>query len=558
MSNSILEKLKESAQSVLPVSIIVLLLHFTFAPLSTWTLVTFLVGAVLLVIGMSLFTMGADMAIGPMGEIIGSELTKTRKLPLIIISCFLLGVVVTIAEPDLQVLTRQVPAVPDLVLVIAVAVGVGLFLVLALLRILFQLSLSVMFIISYIVVFAVAAFTAPDFLAVGFDAGGVTTGPITVPFILALGAGISAVRGSKNAEQDSFGMCALCSIGPVLTVLIMGMFYDATESGYAYETPAAIESLGGVFGAYGHELGTSFVEVLTVLIPVVLIFALFQLVKRQVPRGQLLRIGIGLAYTLVGLTIFLTGVNLGFLPVGTYVGKHMAQSSYQWVLVPLSAVIGFFVVYAEPAVHVLNRQVEDITGGTITRRMMMIGISVGVSIALVLSVVRILSGLSIWFFLLPGYTIALVLTFFTPKIFTAIAFDSGGVASGTMTAAFLLPFAVGICEAVGGNIMTDAFGIVAMVAMMPLISMQLLGVMYNIRLKRTRAQELAEEMHDAEDIPEALRKSDLDLDAYVAEYGAVAENPEFSMEAPDTAERMEYKEPSPTEQAGTTDEKEAE
>lgn len=519
MIQSVLKQIKEAAQSILPISIIVCVLHFTLTPFDTWTFGAFLVGTVFLILGMGLFSLGADMAIGPMGEAIGSELTKSRKLPIIIIFGFLLGVVVTIAEPDLQVLARQVPSVPDTVLILAVAAGVGLFLVIALLRILFQVSLSTIFIISYGLVFAVAAFTSPDFLPVGFDAGGVTTGPITVPFILALAAGISAVRGSKNAEQDSFGVCALCSIGPILAVLIMGIFFDASETGYAYEPIVAITSFGSMMSAYAKELMNSAKEVLVVLLPVVIIFSMLQLARRRLPRVQLVRIGVGLIYTLVGLSIFLTGVNLGFLPVGNYIGKHLAQASYWWVLIPLSAFIGFFVVFAEPAVHVLNKQVEDITGGAITARMMMIGVSTGVSIALVLSVVRILFQISIWYFLLPGYTIALILTFFTPKIFTAIAFDSGGVASGTMTAALLLPFAVGICEAVGGNIMTDAFGIVGMVAMMPLISMQIMGVAYNMQLKRSR-ELLAVQ---AEALPIELLQSQLDIDEYVSEYGAIAE-----------------------------------
>lgn len=507
MRNPILEKLKESAQSVLPVSGIVLGLHLTIAPLPFWTFIMFLVGTLMLIIGIALFTMGAELSISPMGETIGSSLTETRKLPLILISFFCLGIVVTVAEPDLQVLARQVPAVPDLVLILSVAVGVGIFLVLALLRILFQFSLARMFIILYGITFAVAAFTAPDFLAVGFDAGGVTTGPITVPFILALGAGISAVYGSKNAEQDSFGLCAICSIGPVLTVLFMGMLYDATESGYAYEPPSVIESLGGMLNAYARELITSFREILLILLPIALIFALFQLIKRHLSKGRLMRIGVGLIYTLLGLTVFMSGVNLGYLPVGTHLGKSIALSDYSWVLVPLSALIGFFVVYAEPAVHVLNKQVEEITNGAIGRRMMMIGISIGVSAGLVLSVIRVLWGFTIWYLLLPGYLMALILTFFTPKIFTAIAFDSGGVASGTMTAAFLLPFAAGICEAVGGNIMTDAFGIIGMVALMPLISMQVLGVFYNLKLKRNKA--LSDALLDDEDLEEETGQSDI-------------------------------------------------
>lgn len=523
MRNSILRRIIVAGRLVLPISAIVCLMHLLLTPLPKWTFVSFLFGSLLLTLGMGLFTAGADMAIEPMGEAIGSALTKSRKLLLIIPFGFLLGVVVTIAEPDLQVLARQVPSVPDAVLVAAAAAGVGLFLVLSLLRILLRFSLPLTFAVSYALVFLLAAFAAPNFLAVGFDAGGVTTGPITVPFILALGAGISAVRGSKHAEQDSFGMCALCSVGPVLAVLLLERFFDASGVGYAYEPPGAIASVRELLGAYGGELLSALTEAAIVLLPVVAIFAMLQIVGRRLPRGQLTRIAVGLGYTLVGLTVFLAGVNLGFLPVGTHIGRALALSKHRWALFPFSAVIGFFVVYAEPAVQILNKQVEDITGGAISSRIMMTGISLGVAIALVLSVVRILYNLSIWAFLLPGYALALALTAFAPRIFTAIAFDSGGVSAGTMTAAFLLPFAVGVCEAVGGNVTTDAFGVVALVAMMPLISMQLLGVAYQMRLKRVRAREAAGALDEDAAFSEELVRSELDIDAYVSEYGAIPE-----------------------------------
>ncbi len=489
MAKDILEKIKESAQSVFPISAIVLFLHFTIAPMPFWTLMMFLSGTLLLIIGMSIFSLGADIAMMPIGEAIGAELTKSKKLWMIILSSFIIGFVVTIAEPDLQVLTKQVPAVPDLALVIAVAIGVGVFLVIALLRIIFQFPLRYLFIGSYGLVFLVASFTAPDFLAVGFDSGGVTTGPITVPFILALGVGISAVRGGKNAEEDSFGLCALCSIGPILTVLVMGMFFDASASGYAFETPGVVESLAQMMSQYRQGFSQFFKDVLLVLLPIVIIFILFQMIRLKLSRNRLIRIMIGVLYTLTGLALFLTGANIGFMPAGTYIGKFIASQSYSWLLIPLSALLGFFVVYAEPAVQMLNKQVEDITSGAISRKMMMAGLSIGVSAALLFSVVRILTSVNIWVFLVPGYLLALVMTFFTPKIFTAIAFDSGGVASGTMAAVFLLPFAVGICEAVGGNIMTEAFGIIAMVAMMPLITIQFIGILYNIKLKNNQRRE---------------------------------------------------------------------
>ncbi|MDF2567457.1 MAG: hypothetical protein K0R90_913 [Oscillospiraceae bacterium] len=492
MHRKLFENFLESAKSVLPISIIVLSLHFTIAPMSLGTLALFITGMILLVAGMSLFTLGSDMAMMPMGEAVGSELTKSRKLWLLIIGCFVMGILVTIAEPDLQVLTKQVPSVPDAALVLSVAFGVGIFLVLAILRVLFQFKLSHMFVVLYALVFIIAAFTAPDYLAVSFDSGGVTTGPITVPFILALGAGVSAVRGSKSAEQDSFGLCALCSIGPVMAVLVMGMFYDPSNSGFAYETADTVHSMQELLSLYSNGFVSFFREVLTALLPVVIIFGLFQIIKLKLPIRQVFKIAAGILYTIIGLTIFLAGVNIGFMPAGNFLGSSIA-SSYKWILVPLSILIGFFIVAAEPAVHVLNKQVEEITSGAISKKMMMMGLSAGVGIALALAMVRLMTGISIWFFLIPGYAIALILTFFVSDIFTAIAFDSGGVAAGTMAAAFLLPFAMGACNSLGGNPITDAFGIIAMVAMMPLITLQVIGLIYRIKMSRVKDIDAVEE-----------------------------------------------------------------
>lgn len=504
MRTSLLEKLKESVIAVLPISIIILFLHFFIAPLPIGTLSLFLTGAILLIIGMSLFTLGVDKAMMPMGELIGSKLTESRKPWLIILSTFILGVVVTVAEPDLQVLTKQVPAVPDMVLVAAVGIGVGVLLVLAILRILFQIKISYIFLSLYFIVFVIAFFASPDYLAVSFDAGGVTTGPITVPFILALGAGISTVRGG-NTEKDSFGLCAICSIGPIITVLILGLFFDSSSSGYAYETVGSVNSLKELVSLYGHGLHDFFKESCTVIVPIIVIFLIYQLVQLKLPKSQLIKIGIGIFYTLIGLTIFLAGVNIGFMPAGTYLGNAIASLSYNWILLPLSLIIGCCIVAAEPAVHVLNNQIEEITSGAISKKMMMFGLSIGVGAALVLAMIRIMTFSSIWYFLLPGYTIALILTFFVPDLFTAIAFDSGGVASGTMSVAFLLPFAMGVSKALGGNIMTDAFGIVAMVAMMPLITVQIMGLIYSIKLRKIEQRE-----YDSEDDILILEENEMD------------------------------------------------
>ena len=501
MSKNLILQIKEAFTSVLPITIIVLLLDFTIVPMPFYIRSSFLIGSLLLVIGMGLFTLGAEVAMMPMGEHMGAQLTKSRNLALLIGVSLVMGTIVTLAEPDLQVLAGQVPAIPKMVLIVSVAAGVGIFLVIALLRILFQWKLSYLFIIFYLMIFAIGAFTSETYLAVAFDAGGVTTGPITVPFILALGIGISAVRGSKSSHDDSFGLLGLCSVGPVISVMIMGIFFDSSKLGSvsSIETKNA-ENIVEVFQLYKENFPVYSKEITLSLLPIVLFFVIFQLVYLKLPKSQIIKITVGIVYTSTGLVLFLTGVNTGFLPMGAFIGKQLGSVSYNWILIPLGMVVGYFIVAAEPAVHVLNSQVEEITGGAISKVAMLWSLSVGVALSIGLSMIRVLFGLSIWYFIFPGYLLALVLTFFVPKIFVAVAFDSGGVASGTMTATFLLPFATGACAAVGGNILTDAFGIIAMVAMAPLVTIQVMGLVYKIKIKHTEEEEeeiigdIAEEM----------------------------------------------------------------
>lgn len=488
MNKNLSAKFKEALISVLPITAIVLLLNFTVAPMTGGTVALFLMGAVLLIVGMALFSLGADIAMMPMGERIGSQLTKTRKLGLLIVVALIMGIAITIAEPDLQVLADQVPSVPNMTLIITVALGVGLFLVLALLRIIFQKKLAVILIVLYAAVFALAVFTSGDFLSVAFDSGGVTTGPITVPFILALGVGVAAVRGGRSAQEDSFGLVAICSVGPILVVLIMGMLFPASSD---YAADLSVPEIGGfsdLLHAFGEGFPEYFRDVGIAISPIIAFFVIFQIVFLRLPKTQLLKMAVGMAYTYFGLVLFLTGVNVGFMPVGNYLGTQIGSVDYNWILIPLGMIMGFFVVMAEPAVHVLNKQVEEITVGAISKRSMLLSLSIGVAVSVGLAMVRVVTGLSIWYFLVPGYAIALGLSFFVPKIFTAIAFDSGGVASGPMTATFLLPFAMGACSAMGGNILTDAFGIVAMVAMTPLVTIQVMGLYYKLKTKNDAAR----------------------------------------------------------------------
>jgi hypothetical protein len=453
----------------------------------TGTILTFLVGAALLIIGMGFFTMGADMAMMPMGEGIGIQLTKTSNIVLALLVSFIMGLVITIAEPDLQVLSRQVPAIETWILVFTVAGGVGLFLVVAVLRIFLKIQLSILLFVFYLVVFILMAFAPPKFIPVAFDSGGVTTGPITVPFILSMGVGVAAIRTDKNSQDDSFGLVALCSIGPILAVLLLGIFFDpqgAEAEVHHIPTVATSRDVVEIFAfEFPHYAG----DVLKAMGAILVFFLVFQVISRRYKRHRLGRIAVGFLYTFIGLVVFLTGVNVGFIPVGQFLGAELAKASFRWILVPLGMLFGYFIVKAEPAVHVLNKQVEEISSGAIPQNIMQRSLSIGMAAALGISMLRILFGISLMWILIPGYTIALVLTFFVPRIFTGIAFDSGGVCSGPMTSTFLLPLAMGTAQGSGLSLMENAFGIVAVIAMTPLIVIQLLGLIYRSKLKSSDA-----------------------------------------------------------------------
>ena len=481
------EKLLESLQAVLPIVAIVLVLCFSIAPVSPSILLCFLLGAAMIIVGIMFFTLGAEMSMSPMGERVGAVLTKSRSVPLIIGVGFVLGFLITISEPDLQVLANQVPSIPNMTLILSVAVGVGFFLVVAFLRMLLNIALPKLLVVFYALIFVLAAFVPKEFLAVAFDSGGVTTGPITVPFIMALGVGVAAIRSDRHAADDSFGLVALCSVGPILAVLLLGILFQASDSTYI---PPVLPDVGDsveLWQLFHVSLPTYLKEIATSLLPIVLMFGVFQLVALKLDRRSLGRIGVGLLYTYIGLVLFLTGANVGFMPAGNYLGQVLAGRSFRWVLVPIGMLIGYFIVKAEPAVYVLNKQVEEITDGAISAGTMGAALSAGVALSVGLAMVRVLTGISILWFLIPGYLFAISISFVVPKLYTAIAFDAGGVASGPMTATFLLPLAQGACIAVGGNIVTDAFGVVAMVAMTPLITVQLMGLVAQLKTRKARS-----------------------------------------------------------------------
>ena len=492
MRKILFAKLKESLISVLPVTAIVLVLLPIFG-FSVQEIVVFAISAVFLVLGIGLFNLGADLAMTPMGEHVGSGLTKSKKLKILLSVCFVMGVLITVAEPDLSVLAGQGESVinPSMLLIITVGIGVGLFLVIAVAKIVFHINLSMLLMFFYLLLFAMCALMMENgkisFIPLSFDSGGVTTGPITVPFIMALGVGISTTIGGRNANENSFGLIALCSVGPMIAVMILTMFSNGDPS--SMEGLDSYATVGENLGQFGWIVLYKIKDVAIALGLVVVFFFILQFIVLKLPKQKLIQIGIGIAYTFVGLVIFLVAVDVGFMPIGFLIGKKIAEYN-EVLLVVFGLFLGMVVVLAEPAVHVLNKQVEDITGGGVKKLEMLIALSIAVGISIGLSTLRMIFKFSVLYYLIPGYLISLGLSFFVPRIYTAIAFDSGGVASGPLTSSFILPLVIGACVALGGDtvsILENAFGVVAMVAMTPLIMIQILGFKA-IMLSKVRSQ----------------------------------------------------------------------
>lgn len=499
--NLIKEKFSESFKSVLPIAAIVLVLSMTIIEqFTSGFMVLFLVGVAFLVVGMALFTMGAEMSMQPLGTKIGESLSKSGKVWLIAFIAFILGIAITISEPDLQILAGQIygESGGKMLLILTVSVGVGVFLAIAVLRIILGVNLNIILAVFYAVALIMSFFLPDAFKPIAFDSGGVTTGPMTVPFIMSLGAGVSmAGRKNNDGEADSFGITALCSIGPIISVIILGIITG--DAGLTYPLDEFRETISSSEILYARDGLVMYLkglvkyseEVVVALLPIIVFTLLFQLTTRSFSKRHLIRIGVGVVYTFVGLAIFLTGANIGFLPTGFTIGEELANLGGGLILIPIAMLLGFFIVKVEPAVYVLNHLVEEMSAGAISAKVTGRGLSIGVSAALGLAVIRILTGVDIMYFLIPGYVIAIVLCFFTPKMFVGIGFDSGGVASGTMMSAFVLPLCIGACSAVNAEnaasvIMTDAFGCVAFVAMAPIITIEITGLIYSIRSKRRK------------------------------------------------------------------------
>ena len=482
------KKLLDAMRCILPVTLIVVFTFF-YVPMPLDIAVKFIVGAIFLVIGTTFFTLGADIAMMSMGEAVGHTIARKNKLGLLALMGLILGFIITITEPGLQVLAVLVADIPSWVLIAAVALGVGIFLAIAFLREVLHINMKFILLGFYTVIFILAFFVPENFLSLAFDSGGATTGAMTVPFIIALGAGIASSQKGNASKDDNFGLIAICSIGPILTVMVLGLIYTPSSSEVTLPALYALDDTAVLWSMYIGALPAYLLETMIALAPIVIFFILFQLISAKLPAKKIARIFVGILYTFIGLVLFLTGANRGFLPAGNLLGQHLANSESAWLLIIMGMIFGFFIITAEPAVYVLNKQVSAITNGAISQKAMGAALSIGVSLSIGISMLRVITGLPILWILLPSYVLSVGLSFVVPKIFTSIAFDSGGVASGPLTSAFLLPLAIGASNAIGGNVATDAFGLIAMVAMTPLITVQVMGLYVTIKDKMKAKKE---------------------------------------------------------------------
>jgi hypothetical protein len=481
--NALINKLKEVVFAVLPITLLVLVLNFTFIPLDTYMLIRFLLGTLLIVIGLTIFLFGADIGIGPIGTLMGSYITKSNSIWIVGLAGFLLGFFISVAEPDLHILAGQVSSVTggDVSkhgIITVVSVGIAVMLSVGLIRIVHNITLRRVLTIVYTIILASSFFVSEEFLAISFDASGATTGAMTVPFILALGLGVSSLKSGIASEEDSFGLVGIASSGAILSVIVMDIFKKSGKIIDGSETKTAYSV--SVIGPFLQKFPVIVMEVLIALLPLLLVFLALQIITSNLSRKSFSGILKGLLYTFIGLVLFLTGVNAGFMEVGSAVGYSIACFENKWLIVIVGFILGLVVILAEPALYVLTNQIEEVTSGFLKKKIVIIALSIGVAFAVALSLLRVIvPGIKLWHYLLPGYAVSIAMARFVPNLFVGIAFDAGGVASGPMTATFILAFAQGAASAVeGANVLIDGFGIIAMVAMIPLISLQILGLIF--------------------------------------------------------------------------------
>ncbi len=488
--NALVLKFKEVLYSVLPITILVLILNFTLTPLESPLIIRFLIGAVLIIFGLTIFLLGVDTGITPIGTAMGSTIVKSNKVWIVTTAGLLLGFFISIAEPDLHILAGQIDYVTSGLIakssiIVVVSIGIGVMISLGLNRIIYDFPLSKIFFILYGVIFILTPFTSREFLAIAFDSAGAATGALTVPFILALALGVSIImKNGKSSEENSFGLVGIAFAGPIISIILMSIIINAEIITSGLGLNEAMYTT--ILGPFIEKLPATALEVSIALVPILFVFLVFQKVSFKLSRSTVLKIVFGMLFAFLGLTMFLLGVNAGFMEVGSIVGYKLASMENKIYIVIIGFILGMVTVLAEPAVHVLTHQIEDVTSGYVKRRVVLIALSLGIATAVALSIIRILiPEIQLWHYLIPGYIISIVMAHFVPELFVGIAFDSGAVASGPMSATFIMAFAQGAAEAIEhANVLIDGFGMIAMVAMAPVIALEVLGFIFKAKSKK--------------------------------------------------------------------------
>lgn len=488
--NILYEKFKEVLFSVLPITVIVLLLNFTLTPMDGTMLGAFLIGAGLIVLGLTFFLIGVDIGITPFGKLLGASISSTNKVIVVVFTGLILGFLISIAEPGLMVLANQVNmvtegAISNSMLLVVVSLGIAIMVALGMLRIVYNIPLYKLLTVLYGIIFLLAIITPSEMLTIAFDSSGATTGILAVPFILALSIGVSAMKkDSKSSENDSFGLVSIASAGAIMAVMILSVFSNTGEmsSTVVFKIPET----GSLFIPFLSQLAGIFKDSILSLSPLLIIFILLQRISFKLDKKTFRRLVIGFIYSFLGLILFMMGVNGGFMDVGTIIGYSLASRDSYYFLILMGFILGLVTMLAEPAVYVLTNQVEDVTGGYVNRKAVLTALAIGGGIAIALSMIRIIiPEIQLWHYLLPGYLLSIGMSYFVPKLFVGIAFDAGGVATGPMTATFILAFTQGVAEAVPtADVLIDGFGMIAMVALMPILTLQVLGFIFQIKTRK--------------------------------------------------------------------------
>lgn len=490
-------KLGDVSRSLFPVIVLVLLLNFTLVKADNDVILRFLVGAFFLLIGLGIFLLGVDLGMNPIGDAMAREIATSTKAYKVAALSFLLGFLVTVAEPDLLILGNQVEGasgggINGMTMVYLVSIGVGVLVLMGTFRLLKGWSYPLFMGLAYLGIFVLSLFVSEEFLALSFDSSGATTGALTTPFVLAISLGLSRIKGGKSSEEDAFGLVGAMSAGPIFALMLMSIL---TGQKHIQGDAAPFVMSPGVIGPMLNQLLPAFKESLVALVPIAFLFLGYNAYKFRMSRRELSRIIKGLVYIVLGLTLFLTGVYSGFLDMGRIIGQSIA-SEHAWLLPVVGFLIGMIVVLVEPAVIVLGQQIEETTGGRIPGKIIKVTLSIGVALAIMSSMIRILiPEVKLWYFLLPGFLTAIVLSFYSDPIFVGIAYDAGGVASGPMTATFVLSFAQGAAAMTPtANVLVDGFGVIAMVAMAPVLSLMIVGAVFKHRSTKIQLVETQESL----------------------------------------------------------------